>query len=53
MEKTEEMSKLDLLRKTIFEGYYDETHDYCVTFIKSELENTLKEILNAQDVKII
>lgn len=46
-------SKILLLDKAVYEGYYDEIGDYIVNFQREDLETALEKLFGAKDVNIL
>ena len=45
--------KIDLINKSVYEGYYDEIGDYVLNFNRQDLENALKKVFDAKEVYIL
>ena len=46
-------SKLSLIDKAVYEGYYDEIGNYVVNFQRDKLEDALKKVFDAKEVYIL
>lgn len=46
-------SRLKIIEKAVFEGYYDEVGDYVLIFQRDQLEEAIKKVFDAKEVQIL
>lgn len=46
-------ARINMIERTVFEGYYDELGNYILTFNREDLEGALRKVFGAKEVTIL